>query len=154
MEPVMLKTGDAAPDFNLPGDDEKQHSLKDFKGKVLILYFYPKDMTPGCTTEACDFRDQAPTLKKKGAVVVGVSPDSVTSHQKFKTKHDLNFLLLSDVDNAIAKAYGAYGDKVLYGKKYKGIIRSTFVIDKAGRIASAALKVSPNGHAEDVVANL
>jgi peroxiredoxin Q/BCP len=150
----MLKTGDAAPDFTLPGDDEKQHSLREFRGKILILYFYPKDMTPGCTTEACDFRDRVAAFNRKGAVVVGVSPDSVASHKKFKDKHDLNFLLLSDPTSEVAKAYGAYGDKVLYGKKYKGIIRSTFVIDPTGRMVSAAVKVSPQGHAEDVVGSL
>jgi peroxiredoxin Q/BCP len=150
----MLKPGDPAPDFTLPGDDEKEHSLSDFKGKTLILYFYPKDLTPGCTTEACEFRDQAPRLKTKRAQVVGVSPDKVALHQKFKAKHDLNFLLLADEGGKVARAYGAYGDKVLYGRKYQGILRSTFVIDKKGRIASVERKVSPKGHAEAIVSGL
>ena len=137
----MLEPGDRAPDFKLQGDDGKTHTLKEFSGKTLILYFYPRDNTPGCTTEAQDF-------KKKKAVVVGVSPDSVASHGKFRDKFNLNFLLLADPDHAVAEAYGAWGDKVLYGKKYKGIIRSTFVIDDKGKIQSAHYKVSPKGHAD------
>jgi peroxiredoxin Q/BCP len=144
----MLEPGDRAPDFKLQGDDGKTHSLKEFSGKTLILYFYPRDNTPGCTTQACDLRDSAASLKKKQAVVVGVSPDSVASHGKFRDKFNLNFLLLADPDHATAEAYGAWGDKVLYGKKYKGIIRSTFVIDEKGKIKSAHYKVSPKGHAD------
>jgi peroxiredoxin Q/BCP len=147
----MLEPGDRAPDFKLQGDDGKTHSLKDFTGKTLILYFYPKDNTPGCTVEACEFRDAAPVVKKKKAVVVGVSPDSIASHGKFRDKFDLGFLLLSDPDHKVAEAYGAWGDKVLYGKKYKGIIRSTFVIDEKGKIASAQYKVSTKGHAAAVL---
>jgi peroxiredoxin Q/BCP len=143
----MLASGDKAPAFELEGDDGKTHSLSEFAGKTLILYFYPKDNTPGCTVEACDFRDEQAALKKKKAVVVGVSPDSIASHGKFRDKHGLNFLLLSDPDHAVAEAYGAWGDKVLYGKKYKGIIRSTFVIDDKGKLAAAHYKVSPKGHA-------
>jgi peroxiredoxin Q/BCP len=143
----MLSPGDKAPDFTLPGDDGKDHSLSDFAGKTLILYFYPKDNTPGCTTEACEFRDEAAAYKKKKALVVGVSPDSIAAHGKFRDKYELNFLLLSDKDHAVAEAYGAWGDKVLYGKKYKGIIRSTFVIDGKGKIVAAHYKVSPKGHA-------
>jgi peroxiredoxin Q/BCP len=150
----MLEPGDAAPDFTLPGDDGKDHSLSDFAGKTLILYFYPKDLTPGCTTQACEFRDESPALKKRGALVVGVSPDSIKLHEKFKTKHELNFLLLSDEGSKVAKAYGAYGDKVLYGRKYKGIIRSTFVIDKKGKLISIERKVSPKGHAAQVAESL
>ena len=143
----MLEPGDHAPDFKLEGDDGKTHSLKEFAGKTLILYFYPKDNTPGCTTQACEFRDSAAAYKKRKAVVVGVSPDKATTHGKFRDKFDLNFLLLADPDHKIAEAYGAWGDKVLYGRKYKGIIRSTFVIDAKGKIASAHYKVSPKGHA-------
>jgi peroxiredoxin Q/BCP len=143
----MLAVGDKAPAFELEGDDGKTHSLSEFAGKTLILYFYPKDNTPGCTTEACDFRDEQPAIKKKKAVVVGVSPDSIASHGKFRDKHELNFLLLSDPDHAVAEAYGAWGDKTLYGKKFKGIIRSTFVIDGKGKIVDAQYKVSTKGHA-------
>jgi peroxiredoxin Q/BCP len=150
----MLSPGDRAPAFTLQGDDGKAHSLAEFAGKTLILYFYPKDNTPGCTTQACEFRDEATAYKKKKAVVVGVSPDSIASHGKFRDKHGLNFLLLSDPDHAVAEAYGAWGDKVLYGKKYKGIIRSTFIIDGKGKIVSAEHKVSPKGHAAAVLGAL
>ena len=143
----MLEPGDKAPDFKLEGDDGKTHTLKEFSGKTLILYFYPKDNTPGCTTQACELRDGAASFKKKKAIVVGVSPDSIASHGKFRDKFGLNFLLLSDPDHAVAEKYGAWGDKVLYGKKYKGIIRSTFVIDEKGKVQSAHYKVSPKGHA-------
>ena len=147
----MLEPGDKAPDFKLEGDDGKTHTLKEFSGKTLILYFYPKDNTPGCTVEACEFRDAAAAYKKRKAVVVGVSPDSVAAHGKFRDKHDLNFLLLADPDHEVAAAYGAWGDKVLYGRKFKGIIRSTFVIDEKGRIAGARYKVSPKGHASAIL---
>lgn len=150
----MLAPGDKAPDFKLEGDDGKTHTLKEFSGKTLILYFYPKDNTPGCTVEACEFRDEAPTYKKRKAVVVGVSPDSIASHGKFRDKHDLNFLLLADPDHEVAEAYGAWGDKVLYGRKFKGIIRSTFVIDGKGKVQSAQYKVSPKGHARAILESL
>jgi thioredoxin-dependent peroxiredoxin len=147
----MLAPGDRAPSFTLEGDDGKSHTLKEFSGKTLILYFYPKDNTPGCTTQACELRDHLPALKKRKAVVVGVSPDSIASHRKFRDKHELDFLLLADPDHEVAEKYGAWGDKVLYGRKYKGIIRSTFVIDGNGRIASAHYKVSPKGHAAAIL---
>src|ERR1700761_5959416 len=147
MTPGMLEPGDRAPAFTLPGDDGETHSLSDFAGQTLILYFYPKDNTPGCTTQACEFRDELGAYKKKKAVIVGVSPDKPATHGKFKDKHELNFLLLSDVDHAVAEKFGAWGDKVLYGKKYKGIIRSTFVIDGKGKIVSAQYKVAVKGHA-------
>jgi len=150
----MLEPGDRAPDFKLEGDDGKTHSLKEFAGKTLILYFYPKDMTPGCTTQACEFRDSAAGYKKKKAVVVGVSPDKATTHGKFRDKFGLNFLLLADPDHKVAEAYGAWGDKVLYGRKYKGIIRSTFVIDEKGKLVSAQHKVSPKGHAAAVLESI
>ncbi len=150
----MIEIGDKAPAFKLEGDDGKTHSLSEFAGKTLILYFYPKDNTPGCTVEACEFRDAAAAYDGRNAVVVGVSPDSIASHGKFRDKHQLNFLLLADPDHAVAEAYGAWGDKVLYGKKYKGIIRSTFVIDGKGKVVSAQYKVSPKGHAAAVLESL
>jgi len=145
---AALETGDRAPAFELEGDDGKSHSLSEFKGKTLILYFYPKDNTPGCTQEACDFRDARAALSRKGVAVVGVSPDPATTHAKFKAKHDLNFLLLADPGAKVAAAYGVWGDKVLYGRKFKGIIRSTFVIDGAGKIVDAKYKVSVKGHVD------
>jgi peroxiredoxin Q/BCP len=150
----MLEPGDKAPDFKLEGDDGKTHTLKEFSGKTLILYFYPKDNTPGCTTQACELRDGSAAFKKKKAVVVGVSPDSIASHGKFRDKLGLNFLLLSDPDHVVAEKYGAWGDKVLYGRKFKGIIRSTFVIDDKGKVAEAKYKVSPKGHAAALLEDL
>ena len=150
----MLSPGAKAPSFKLEGDDGKTHTLKEFSGKTLILYFYPKDNTPGCTTQACEFRDAAGDYKKKKAVVVGISPDSIASHGKFRDKFGLPFLLLSDPEHEVAEAYGAWGDKVLYGRKFKGIIRSTFVIDPNGKIVSAEYKVSPKGHAAAVLETL
>src|SRR5688572_27783542 len=128
----MLKEGEKAPAFKLPSVEGGDVSLKDFAGKTVVLYFYPKDDTPGCTREACAFRDSQAALKKAGAVVLGVSPDSVESHHKFRAKNKLNFPLLADADKSVAKKYGAYGEKVMYGKKVTGMIRSTFVIGGDG----------------------
>jgi peroxiredoxin Q/BCP len=125
--------------------------LADLAGKVVVLYFYPRDNTPGCTVEAEGFRDAMPALKKLGATVLGVSKDSIASHCKFRDKYKLTFPLLSDPDGKVLEAYGAWGDKVMYGKKMKGIIRSTVVIDKAGKIARHWPKVSVKGHVDDVV---
>lgn len=149
-----LQAGDPAPEFSLVGDDDKTYALRDFRGRHVILYFYPRDATPGCTQEACDFRDRSEALTKKGAVVVGVSPDSVASHKKFKEKQGLPFLLLSDPGAAVAQQYGAYGEKVLYGKKTTGMIRSTFVIGPDGRLAAVYGKVSVKGHVDAVAAGL
>jgi peroxiredoxin Q/BCP len=148
---VMIGPGDKAPAFKLEGDDGKVHTLADFAGKTLILYFYPQDNTPGCTTEACDFRDNGAAYKKKKAIVVGVSPDSIGSHEKFKTKFELDFLLLADPDHKVAEKYGAWGEKTLYGKKSMGLIRSTFVIDPKGVVVSAQRKVKVNGHAAAIL---
>lgn len=149
-----LQAGDPAPEFSLVGDDDKTYALRDFRGRHVILYFYPRDATPGCTQEACDFRDRSEALTKKGAVVIGVSPDSVASHKKFKEKQGLPFLLLSDPGAAVAQQYGAYGEKVLYGKKTTGMIRSTFVIGPDGRLAAVYGKVSVKGHVDAVAAGL
>jgi len=148
----MLKVGDKAPDFTLKSDHDKEVSLKDFLGKSdVVLYFYPKDNTPGCTKEACSFRDNIQPIQAKNAVVLGISPDSVKSHQSFVKKQNLNFTLLSDPDNKVAEAYGAWGEKSMYGKKYMGILRSTFVIGKDGNIKHVFEKVKPDGHAEEVI---
>ncbi len=143
-----------APAFNLHDQNGKQHSLEDFKGKYLVLYFYPKDDTPGCTKEACDFRDQIGSLRELGAEVLGVSADDTSSHEQFAGKYGLNFPLLADDGAVIAKAYGAYGKKNMYGKISEGIMRKTFLIDPNGEIVKAWGKVSVEGHVEQVTAAL
>lgn len=143
MTTTTLQIGDPAPDFTLPSDQGTTVHLSDFRGKRVVLYFYPKDDTSGCTTQACGFRDAYPQIEEKNAVVLGISPDDAKSHQKFKTKYDLPFLLLVDSDHAVAEAYGAWGEKSMYGRKYMGIIRSHFVIDETGHLADAQVKVSP-----------
>jgi peroxiredoxin Q/BCP len=132
-----------APDFELPADTGETIRLSALRGQRVILYFYPKDDTSGCTTQACGFRDAYPEISERNAVVLGISPDGAESHQKFKTKHDLPFLLLVDEQHSVAEAYGVWGEKKMYGKSYLGIIRSHFVIDEAGRILDAQVKVSP-----------
>jgi peroxiredoxin Q/BCP len=146
--------GDKAPDFKLKDDSGKTVSLSDYKGKQVVLYFYPKDMTGGCTKQACAFRDGLPKLTKSGAVVLGVSADSVESHQKFKKKESLNFPLISDPDRKALEAYGVWQEKSLYGRKFMGIVRSTFLIDGAGKIAKVFPKVKVDGHFDAVLASL
>ena len=140
---AKLSAGDNAPAFSLSSQDGKMVSLSDFKGKKVLLYFYPKADTPGCTKQACSIRDAFKELKKLGASAIGISPDKPSKQKKFDDKYDLGFLLLSDSDNKVAKAYGAWGEKSMYGKTYEGIIRSSFVIDGQGKIAQAAYKVKP-----------
>jgi peroxiredoxin Q/BCP len=150
----QLKAGDKAPDFSAPDETGKVWSLKDLTGKTVVLYFYPKDQTPGCTTEACDFRDNYKAFQKKGAVILGVSADSAASHQRFKDKQSLPFPLLVDADKKVMNAYGAWGRKVLYGREFDGIIRSTFVIGPDGVLKDAIYKVKVAGHAEGILASL
>lgn len=138
-----LSVGQPAPDFTAVTDTGETVKLSDFRGKRVVLYFYPKDDTSGCTTQACGFRDNYPVIEEKNAVVLGVSPDGVQSHQKFKTKYELPFTLLVDEDHAIAEAYGVWGEKSMYGKSYMGIVRSHFIIDEEGKIADTQYKVSP-----------
>ena len=145
----MIKEGQKAPDFVLPSSDGRDIALADLRGKPVVLYFYPKDDTPGCTKEACAFRDDYAQLKKK-AVLLGVSPDSVESHERFRDKYKLPFPLLADDDKKVAKKYGAFGEKVLYGRKMVGMIRSTFVIDAEGIIRKVFPRVRVEGHAEKV----
>ena len=147
----MLKEGDKAPDFQAKDDAGNSVKLADFKGKNVVLYFYPKDDTPGCTTEACAFRDNHAALKKKGAVVLGVSKDSAASHQKFKEKYSLPFPLLADEDLKVTKAYGAWGERSLYGRKFMGTLRSTFVIGPDGRLKAVFPKVKVQGHDQEVL---
>lgn len=150
----MLKPGDKAPDFKLNADDGKTYSLKDFKGKKLVLYFYPKDNTSGCTAEACDFRDNIKLFTKKDTVVIGVSKDSIKSHEKFRDKYSLNFPLLSDEEGKMLEAYGVWKEKSMYGKKYMGIERTTFIIDEKGKILEIFPKVKVNGHIKEILSKL
>jgi peroxiredoxin Q/BCP len=149
-----LKSGDKAPAFSLIDDAGKITSLKDFAGRKLVLYFYPKDSTPGCTQESCDFRDNLNRLVAAGAAVAGVSGDSVESHRRFKEKQGLNFPLLSDPGHAALEAYGVWREKSLYGRKFMGIVRTTFIIDGKGKILKVFPKVSVKGHVDEVLAAL
>jgi peroxiredoxin Q/BCP len=147
----MVAEGKKAPAFKLKGHDGKSYSLKDFAGKKLILYFYPKDNTSGCTKEACSFRDSFSEFEKAGAVIVGVSPDSEASHQKFIAKYDLNFTLLSDESKEMLEKYGVWKEKSMYGRKYMGIERTTFVINEEGIILKIFPKVKVEKHVEEVL---
>lgn len=146
-----LAAGDVAPDFTLPQNGEGSVSLAKLRGREVVLFFYPKDDTSGCTTEACGFRDRYDALMKADAVVLGVSPDSVSSHDRFAAKFSLPFPLLADTDHSVAEAYGVWKERSMYGKTYMGIERSTFLIDKDGRIKRVWRKVKPEGHAEEVL---
>jgi peroxiredoxin Q/BCP len=148
---MSLEVGDKAPDFTLAADGGGKVSLKALKGKTVVLYFYPKDDTPGCTAEACAFRDQLPDFSKVKAAVVGISRDSVASHDKFKKKFKLSFPLASDEDGKVSEAYGTWVEKSMYGRKYMGIERSTFLIDGNGVIRNIWRKVKVDGHADDVL---
>jgi len=146
------KVGLAAPAFSTPASNGKTVSLKDFKGKKhVVLYFYPKDNTPGCTIEACELRDDHKKIARTEAVVLGVSPDSLASHDKFINKFDLPFILLSDEDKKLCKAYGCWIKKSMYGREYMGVARNTFVIGKNGKILKVFEKVKPEGHAQEVL---
>ncbi len=147
----MAEEGKKAPAFSLKGDDGKTHKLSDHAGKRVVVYFYPKDNTPGCTTEACDFRDNMKRIAKAGAVVYGISKDSLASHEKFRDKFDLNFVLLSDPELGVHKKYGAWGEKKMYGKVREGVIRSTFLIDESGKVAKAWRNVKAAGHVDKVL---
>jgi peroxiredoxin Q/BCP len=146
----MIKEGQKAPDFSLQSSEGKDVKLRELRGRPVVLYFYPKDDTPGCTREACAFRDSFAAVKKK-AVLLGVSPDSVESHERFRDKYKLPFPLLADPDKAVAKKYGAFGEKVMYGKKVTGMIRSTFVIDGEGVVQKVFPRVRVDGHADKVL---
>ncbi|MFP3215426.1 MAG: thioredoxin-dependent thiol peroxidase [Candidatus Micrarchaeota archaeon] len=148
MPSKQIREGDSAPKFNLKGSDGKMHSSDEFKGKYLIVYFYPKDNTPGCTAEACSFRDVNDEIRKLGAEVIGISKDSVDSHNKFISKHQLNFLLLSDPESKTIKEFGAYGNRGVFGF---GTLRKTYIIDKTGRIVKILEKIKPEEHAQKVL---
>ena len=147
----MIEAGTNAPAFSLPDQHGKVHQLSDYKGKWVILYFYPKDMTPGCTVEACNFRDDFPAFGNLDAVILGVSKDSVTRHKKFAEKYELPFTLLSDEDGSMCEAYGVWKEKSLYGKLFMGINRSTFLIDPSGKIARVYPKVKVKEHAAELL---
>ncbi|MEO7162220.1 MAG: thioredoxin-dependent thiol peroxidase [Bdellovibrionia bacterium] len=146
-----LKVGDTAPSFSLLSDDGTLVSSKGLKGQTVVLYFYPKDMTSGCTLESCDFRDSFPKFKKRGVVVLGISKDSIDSHLKFKSKYSLPFPLLADIEGKMCEAYGVWKEKSMYGRKYMGIERSTFVISPEGKIAAIYPKVKVTNHVEAVL---
>ncbi len=154
MSTESLKVGDVAPDFALPADNGQTVKLSDFRGKRVVVYFYPKDNTSGCTTQACGFRDRYPDIQERNAVVLGISPDGIDSHRKFKTKYNLPFLLLADQDHKVAEAYGVWQEKSMYGKKYLGIVRSHFVVDESGKLADVQVKVSPTDSVERAVSSL
>jgi len=149
-----LKVGDKAPDFTLPTGSGGRFSLKDVKGKKVVIYFYPKDDTSGCTKEACSFRDNTKIIQKKGAVIIGASIDSVESHKKFASKYDLPFTLVSDEEKDLVKKYGVWKEKNMYGRKYMGIVRTTFVINEKGVISHIFPKVNVEGHIDEILALL
>ena len=150
----MLREGDKAPEFTLPSDRGDTVRLADLRGRRVVLYFYPKDDTSGCTKEACGFRDAQPELEARDVVVLGASPDGIDSHGKFRDRYDLNFPLLADTDHSVAEAYGAWGKKKLYGREYEGVLRSTFLIGTDGRIEKIYRKVKPAEHADEILADL
>jgi peroxiredoxin Q/BCP len=139
-----LQPGEMAPDFETTTDEGKTVKLSDYRGKRVVLYFYPKDDTPGCTTQACSFRDNYLDIEERNAVVLGISPDDVKSHQKFKTKYNLPFTLLVDEDHAITEQYGAWGEKTMYGNTYMGVIRSQVIIDEQGKVVAVHYNIKPD----------
>ncbi len=150
----MPEQNEKAPDFTLQTDEGEEVSLSDYRGRTVVLYFYPKDDTRGCTKEACAFRDAFEEYEKRGVVVLGVSPDDVKSHVRFKSKYDLPFTLLADPDHEVAETYGVWVEKSMYGRKYMGVARVTFLIDGEGRVAKVFPNVKPEGHAEEILAEL
>ncbi|WP_018921894.1 thioredoxin-dependent thiol peroxidase [Salsuginibacillus kocurii] len=148
---MTVEKGEQAPDFTLPANNGENVSLSDFRGKNVVLYFYPKDMTPGCTTQACDFRDRHEEFENLDTVILGVSPDPVNRHEKFIDKHGLPFLLLADEEHEAAEAYGVWQLKKNFGKEYMGIVRSTFIIDKEGKLNYEWRKVKVEGHVEEAL---
>lgn len=148
---TQVAVGQSVPDFTLPASNGTEISLSDFRGKKVVLYFYPKDMTPGCTTESCDFRDYNPQIETAGAVILGISPDDLKSHGKFVEKHGLPFPLLADTEREVSQLFGVWKLKKNYGKEYMGVERSTFLIDRGGRLAKEWRKVKVAGHAAEVL---
>jgi peroxiredoxin Q/BCP len=151
---MTLSAGDKAPDFTLPDQDGKEHILSNYKGSPVVLYFYPKDQTSGCTKEACAFRDDYSAYQEAGVTILGVSPDSSKSHTNFIAKHDLPFTLLADTEREVLKLYGAWGLKKMYGREYEGVLRTTYLIGADGRIAKVYEKVKPAAHSKEILADL
>lgn len=151
---VVIDPGSPAPVFKLPDQDGGTHSLGDYKGKWLVMYFYPKDSTPGCTKESCQFRDDHAEFTGRGAVVIGVSPDGQASHTRFAEKHALGFPLLADTEKAVCTAYGVWRQKSMFGRKYMGVVRTTYLIDPKGRVAHRWDKVKVSGHEKAVLRRL
>ncbi len=149
---MLPKLNEAAPSFELPDDNGKVHKLEDYRGKKLILYFYPKDDTPGCTTEACNFRDDYSEFEKAGVIILGVSPDSVKSHRKFKSKYSLTFPLLADEGHVVCEKYGVWGKKKMMGREYDGVFRTTFLIGKDGKVVRIFENVKPADHSKEILA--
>jgi len=150
----MVEEGKPAPDFELVSDEGTTVRLSDLRGRPVVIYFYPKDDTPGCTTESCEFRDAYDVFRERGAEILGISPDGEKSHQKFKSKYGLPFPLLADPDHVAAEAYGVWGERKFMGKKYMGIDRSTFLVDSDGNVAKAMRGIKPAGHANEVLGAL
>jgi len=150
----VIEEGKPAPDFELQSDTGQTVKLSDLKGRPVVLYFYPKDDTPGCTVEACEFRDSYDVFRERGAEIIGVSPDDVASHGKFKSKYELPFTLLADPEHEVAEKYGVWAERNSYGKKSMGIKRSTFIIDSDGNVARAMMGIKPAGHASEVLDSL
>ena len=148
---MIVPAGTTAPDFNLLDEGETSRKLSDYRGKPVVLYFYPKDDTPGCTKEACAFRDDYSDYERAGVIILGVSPDSPKSHAKFKKKYDLPFTLLADEDHAVANQYGVWGPKKLMGRSYEGILRTTFLIDESGKIRKVFENVKPAEHSKEIL---
>lgn len=148
---TQLKEGDVAPEFELNDENGKQHSLKDYRGQAIVLYFYPKDDTSGCTTEACNFRDDYSAYQDANVTILGVSADDEKSHTKFKDKYSLPFTLLADTEKEVVNLYGVWGKKKMYGREYDGIFRTTFLIDGEGKIARVFEKVKPSAHSKEVL---
>ncbi|MDE1804688.1 MAG: thioredoxin-dependent thiol peroxidase [Candidatus Micrarchaeota archaeon] len=148
---MVLAEGTSAPDFKLMGTDNGAHSLSDYRGKKVVLYFYPKDDTPGCTKEACSFRDSMESIKSDDTVVLGVSKDTVMSHIKFTNKYNLNFMLLADMTGKVHEEYGVVGKKSMWGKSFLGTVRSTFIIDRKGKIVKVFSPVNVDGHSDEVI---
>ncbi len=151
---MVLEVGQKAPEFSLVDNEGQAHRLSDYQGKTIVVYFYPKDDTPGCTKEACSFRDSYEDYRKAGVEIIGISPDSEKSHSKFKKKHDLPFVLLSDPEHQVCEAFGVWGLKKMYGREYEGVFRTTFIIGPDGTIKRVFENVKPSDHSEEVLAEV